>query len=74
MTIANEHAQSARKGLLEDGYCMVADAITTAFLSELREWADHLLNTTEPLPYWKYQGSDIKIHGLRRASNSDPDW
>ena len=74
LTISIEHAQSARKSLLEDGYCMVDDAITTAFLSELRDWADHLLNTTEPLPYWKYQGSDIKIDGLRRASNADPDW
>ena len=74
MIISIEHAQSARKNLLEDGYCVVDDAITTAFLSELRDWANHLLKTTEPSPDWKYQGSDIKINGLRHGANNTPDW
>jgi hypothetical protein len=73
MPLPIEQIQTAREQLLEDGFCILDDALEPRFLCELRDWSDHLLSTTRLSPKWKYQGSDIHISGIRYRSKRSPE-
>ena len=54
--------------LMEDGYTVIDDAIPISFLSKLRKWSQVWINRTVHPKNWKYQGSDIKITGIKHQS------
>lgn len=56
---------AARQGLIDDGYCLIDDAMEGADIERLRHWSDDWLARTEHPKQWKYQGSDVKISGVR---------
>ena len=63
----------AREQLLEDGYCLVDGHLPAGTVEELRTWSDKWLRETEHPPHWKYQGSDVKISGIRNPARRLPD-
>ena len=64
-------AESSRDTLLKDGYCVVDGRLPPGTLEELRDWSNHWISHTEHVPQWKYQGSDIKITGIRNRRDRD---
>ena len=56
---------AAREKLLEDGYCVVDGQLPDGALERLRRWSDDWIARTEHPPQWRYQGSDIKLSGIR---------
>jgi hypothetical protein len=62
-----EQALQARHQLTADGYCVIDDILPEAFLEELRQETDRLLDAVEHPPHWKYQGSDLHIRGRDNA-------
>ena len=66
--------QQARQQLLKDGYCLVDGALPTGSVQRLREWSDEWLNRSEHPPHWKYQGSDVKISGVRNQAKRSPEF
>ena len=73
MLSSEQKTKAAREQLLEDGFCILDDALDSPFLRELCDWSDHLLRTTTFPSKWKYQGSDIHISGIRHRSKRNPD-
>ena len=57
-------ALEKRNQLTKEGYCVVDDILTEAFLEELRETSDRMLDAVEHPPHWKYQGSDLHVRGI----------
>jgi hypothetical protein len=51
--------------LIEDGYCVVDGRLPDGALARLRRWSDDWIERTRHTPKWKYQGSDIKLSGIR---------
>ncbi len=66
------HLSDTRKRLIEDGYCVVERAMPVADIARLQGWSDDWLGRTEHPARWKYQGSDLKISGLRSRSARYP--
>ena len=58
----------AREQLLEDGYCVVDGHLPDGALQRMRRWSDAWIERTQHTPEWKYQGSDIKLSGIRHPS------
>lgn len=56
-------ARSKREQLTRDGFCVVEGVLTAAFVQELRDETDRLLDSVDHPPSWKYQGSDLHING-----------
>ena len=65
--------KQARQQLLEDGFCLVDGCLPDGSMERLRDWSDNWLNRSEHPPHWKYQGSDVKISGIRNQSKRVPD-
>lgn len=68
-----------REQLTRDGFCVVDNVLTAAFLDELRVETDRLLDSVNHPPEWKYQGSDIHVHGrdnkiIQRLVEWEPAW
>ena len=61
----------AREQLLRDGYCLVDDAMPASDIERLRLWSDDWLARTRHPAEWKYQGSDLKIGGVRDRARSN---
>ena len=61
----------AKRQLLDDGFCVVDGNIGINFLDELCGWSSGLLDESQLLSDWKYQGSDIHISGARFRSKRD---
>ena len=59
---------AAREQLLEDGYCVVDGNLPDGALDRLRRWSDDWIERTDHSPKWRYQGSDIKLSGIRTPS------
>ena len=59
------HLIVAREQLVEEGYCVVDGGLDEAFLAQLIDWSNHHIDTHRTVDSWKYQGSDIKIGGIR---------
>lgn len=68
MPLDPETLAAAREQLLEDGYCVVDGQLPAGALDRLRRWSDDWIAGTQHPPQWKYQGSDIKLSGIRTAS------
>lgn len=54
--------------LIEDGYCVVDGGLPDGALRRLRHWSDEWIERTSHTPKWKYQGSDIKLSGIRNPA------
>ena len=54
--------------LIEEGYTVVDDALSLTFLSELRSWSQTWVERTNHRAEWKYQGSDVKVTGIKHHS------
>lgn len=68
-----------REQLASDGYCVVDKVLTDAFLDELRVETDRILDSVTHRPEWKYQGSNIHVHGkdnpiIQRLVEWGPAW
>ena len=70
---SNEMRQ-AREQLLKDGYCLVDGWLPDGSVERLREWSDEWLDRSDHPPQWKYQGSDVKISGVRNQSKRSPEF
>lgn len=68
-----QEIKAAREQLLEDGYCLVDGHLPERALAQLRTWSDDWLARTEHPAHWKYQGSDVKISGIRNVARRTPD-
>ena len=68
MTLDQRQIAAAREQLLEDGYCVVDGLLPDGALERLRRWSDDWIARTDHPPQWKYQGSDIKLTGIRTTS------
>ena len=68
MTLDQRQISAAREQLLEDGYCVVDGLLPAGALERLRRWSDDWIARTDHPPQWKYQGSDIKLSGIRTTS------
>ena len=66
--------RAARQSLIEEGYCLIDDAMPEADIVRLRGWSDDWLERTVHPKKWKYQGSDVKISGTRHRSKRFPDF
>lgn len=64
-TLAAAYAQ-----LLADGYCVVDGQLPDGALQRLERWSDDWIVRTQHPAQWKYQGSDIKLSGIRTRSRS----
>ncbi len=73
MQLDDQEVQRARQQLLDDGYCLVNGCMPDGAIDRLRRWSDAWLERTEHPPQWKFQGSDIKISGIRHRSRRMPD-
>lgn len=62
-----EEALQKRDQLTVDGYCVIDKILPASFLEELRQETDRLLDSVEHPARWKYQGSDLHIHGRDNA-------
>ena len=70
----SEELKQARQQLLKDGYCLVDGLLPDGTVQRLRQWSDEWLNRSEHPPHWKYQGSDVKISGVRNQAKRSPDF
>ena len=68
MTTDERTFAAARAQLLEDGYCVVDGQLPEGALERLRRWSDDWIGRTPHPVQWKYQGSDIKLSGIRNPS------
>ena len=59
---------AARQRLLDDGFCVVDGQLPDGALDKLRRWSDDWIARTPHPPEWKYQGSDIKLTGVRTGA------
>ena len=64
----------ARQQLLKDGFCLVDGLLPDGSMERLRHWSDEWLKRSEHPPHWKYQGSDVKISGIRNRSKRSPEF
>lgn len=64
----------ARQQLLKDGFCLVDGLLPDGSMERLRRWSDEWLKRSEHPPHWKYQGSDVKISGIRNRSKRSPEF
>ncbi len=71
--ISSELTQ-ARQQLLKDGFCLVDGLLPDGSMERLRHWSDEWLKRSEHPPHWKYQGSDVKISGIRNRSKRSPEF
>ena len=62
-----EEALQKREQLTVDGFCVIDDILPESFLKELRQETDRLLDAVEHPARWKYQGSDLHVHGRDNA-------
>lgn len=62
-----EEALEKRRQLTVEGCCVIDNILPEAFLEELRQETDRLLDSVEHPPHWKYQGSDLHISGRDNA-------
>jgi hypothetical protein len=60
-------ALQKRVQLITDGYCVIEDILTEDFVDELRRESDRMLDAVEHPPHWKYQGSNLHVHGNDEA-------
>ena len=67
--MTDSHSAAARRQLLEDGYCVVDGALPAGSIKRLQGWSDDWIARTAHSPKWKYQGSDIKLSGIRNAAS-----
>jgi len=56
-----------REQLTADGFCVIDGILPEPFLEDLRQETDRLLDSVEHPARWKYQGSDLHIHGRDNA-------
>lgn len=68
MTTDERTFSAAREQLLEDGYCVIDGQLPDGALERLRRWSDDWIARTPHPVQWKYQGSDIKLSGIRNPS------
>ena len=71
---ASSELTQARKQLLKDGFCLVDGRLPDGSIERLRDWSDEWLNRSEHPPHWKYQGSDVKLNGVRNHSKRSPQF
>lgn len=71
LPVSNELTQ-ARQQLLKNGYCLVDGCLPGGSVDRLRDWSDEWLNRSDHPPHWKYQGSDVKISGIRTQAKRSP--
>lgn len=64
----------ARQQLLKDGFCLVDGLLPDGSMERLRHWSAEWLKRSEHPPHWKYQGSDVKISGIRNRSKRSPEF
>jgi hypothetical protein len=62
-----EEARQKRDQMTVEGYCVIDNILPESFLEELRQETDYLLDSVEHPARWKYQGSDLHIHGRDNA-------
>jgi hypothetical protein len=55
----------ARRQLIEDGYWLVDGCLPDGKIEALSAWSDDWLQQVRHSPTWRYQGSDIKVSGIR---------
>lgn len=67
------HAK-ALDGLLTDGFCVVDGQLPAGKLEALRSWSERWIDNTAHPDRWKYQGSDVKLSGIRRPDRANPDF
>ena len=70
----SDELQRARQQLLTDGFCLVDGELPDGSVERLRAWSDAWLTRSEHPPHWKYQGSDVKISGIRNRSKRSPEF
>ena len=70
----SEEMRRARQQLLEDGFCLVDGGLPDDSLERLREWSNDWLKRSDHPSHWKYQGSDVKISGVRNRSKHTPEF
>lgn len=70
----SDELQRARQQLLTDGFCLVDGELPDGSVERLRVWSDAWLTRSEHPPHWKYQGSDVKISGIRNRSKRSPEF
>ena len=61
-----EQALGRREQMLRDGFCVIEDILTEAFLVELRDETERLIAKHVELPEHVYQGQHI---GVKREEN-----
>jgi len=63
-----DEALQKRVQLIRDGYCVIENVLTEDFVDELRQESDRMLGAVEHPPNWKYQGSNLHVHGSEEAA------
>ncbi|MCY4094392.1 MAG: phytanoyl-CoA dioxygenase family protein [Gammaproteobacteria bacterium] len=69
-----DEIRQAREQLLKNGYCLVDGWLPDGSVARLRDWSAEWLNRSDHPPQWKYQGSDVKISGIRNQSKRSPEF
>ncbi len=64
--MTREQALEKREQMLRDGYCVIENIVTEAFLQELRDETERLIENHVELPELVYQGQHI---GVKREDN-----
>ena len=62
-----EEALAKREQMIHDGYCVIDDILTEAFLQELRDESERLMADHVPPPDVKYQGQHVVADGASNA-------
>ena len=62
-----ELAREKREQVCRDGYCVIDDILTEAFLQEVREESERLIKSHEPPDDVKYQGQHVSVRGEDNA-------
>ena len=73
MTIDSGFDTLAHSNLLEKGFCVIDGQLPSGKLEELGRWSDRWLKRFPTLERWKYQGSDVKLGGVRTHGPVDQD-
>ena len=71
MPLDRRDVNAARGQLLDDGYCVVDGRLPDGAVERLRRWSDDWIEQTHHTPKWKYQGSDIKLSGIRTPARPE---
>ena len=69
--MTREQGVEKREQLIRDGYCHVEGVLAGDFLETLRVESDHLLDSADHPPEWRYQGSDLHVNSGENAVMRD---